>query len=136
MRIDESIATFEVSADLDRLVQVLVNLLQNALDASRDSGGTRVPVAASRDGNDVVLDVDDDGPGVSEAIRGRLFEPFATTKPPGEGTGLGLYTSYMLIQAMGGQLSLETRDEGGARARVRLPRTRTSLPVAAMEVAE
>lgn len=136
VRIDESIATFEVSVDMDRLVQVLVNLLQNALDASRERGGSSVRVSASRDASQIVLDVEDDGPGVSDAIRERLFEPFATTKPPGEGTGLGLYTSYMLVQAMGGQLSLESRDEGGARARVRLPRTRTSLPLAIADVAQ
>ncbi len=134
VRIDESIATFEVAADMDRLVQVLVNLLQNALDASREQGGEHVRVIAERDGTEVVLHVDDDGPGVSDEIRERLFEPFATTKPPGEGTGLGLYTSYMLIQAMGGQLTLVSRESGGARASVRLPRAHTSLPV--MDVAE
>jgi two-component system sensor histidine kinase HupT/HoxJ len=65
--------------------------------------------------------VEDDGPGVDPAVAGHLFEPFATTKPPGEGTGLGLYTSYMLAQAMGGELTLENRDGGGgARATVRL----------------
>jgi two-component system C4-dicarboxylate transport sensor histidine kinase DctB len=68
-----------------------------------------------------VLHVDDQGPGVDPAIVERLFEPFATTKPPGEGTGLGLYTSYMLVKAMDGDLSLSTRPEGGARATLRLP---------------
>jgi signal transduction histidine kinase len=54
-------------------------------------------------------------------VQRRLFEPFTTTKPPGEGTGLGLYTSYMLVQAMGGTLRLEDREERGTRATVRLP---------------
>jgi C4-dicarboxylate-specific signal transduction histidine kinase len=65
--------------------------------------------------------IDDEGPGVPEKIEGRLFEPFATTKPPGKGTGLGLYTSYMLVSAMRGSLALENRESGGARAVVALP---------------
>lgn len=118
--VDPQLAQAEVSADMDRLVQVLVNLLQNAHDASRSAGGKRVHVGATIVGREVVLTVEDDGPGLDEAIEGRLFEPFATTKPPGEGTGLGLYTSYMLVQAMGGQLSLKNGD-AGAIAELRLP---------------
>ena len=117
----------EVAADKDRLVQVLVNLLQNALDAMRELGGEVIRVDASVEGDEVLLRVADDGPGVPEPMLERLFEPFATSKPPGEGTGLGLYTSYMLVDAMGGRLSLENAEGGGAVALVRLPRVRTSL---------
>jgi two-component system sensor histidine kinase HupT/HoxJ len=53
-------------------------------------------------------------------MTGRLFEPFATSKPPGEGTGLGLYTSYMLVAAMNGRMTLTNREAGGARATVEL----------------
>jgi two-component system sensor histidine kinase HupT/HoxJ len=101
-------------------MQVLVNLLQNAHDAVRDRRG-HVVIGARADGMHVRLTIDDDGPGIPEGIEGRLFEPFTTTKPPGQGTGLGLYTSYMLAQAMGGTLTLERREEGGTRATVRLP---------------
>ena len=66
------------------------------------------------------IKVDDEGAGIDPEIEGRLFEPFATTKPPGEGTGLGLYASYMLVETMGGELTLENRREGGAAARIRL----------------
>jgi len=58
---------------------------------------------------------------VPETIRSRLFEPFATSKPPGKGTGLGLYTSYMLVDAMQGRLALEPREAGGTRATVSIP---------------
>jgi len=116
------VGSLSVSADPDRLMQVLVNLLQNAHDAVRDEDGGLVQIGASSDGALVELTVDDDGPGIPESIEGRLFEPFTTTKPPGQGTGLGLYTSYMMVQAMGGTLSLERRDEGGTRATVRLPK--------------
>ncbi len=131
VEIDAGVGELDVAADMDRLVQVLVNLLQNALDASRSHGGSKVRVHAEATDNDVTLVVTDDGAGLSEDVRGRLFEPFATTKPPGEGTGLGLYTSYMLVQQMGGRLTLEDAPTGGARATLRLPRATTSghLPV-------
>ncbi len=122
IEVDASVAGASVAADPDRLVQVLVNLLQNAVDASRDSSGTVVWVQAQVVGDEVVLEVRDEGPGLSEGLQGRLFEPFVTTKPPGEGTGLGLYTSYMIVRAMGGRIALEDDPRGGAVARVSLPR--------------
>jgi len=78
-------------------------------------------VSAERRGSVVEIIVEDEGVGIHPNIEGRLFEPFATTKPPGEGTGLGLYASYMLVQTMGGDLTIENRDQRGASARVRLP---------------
>ncbi|MCB9594903.1 MAG: hypothetical protein H6719_19430 [Sandaracinaceae bacterium] len=117
----EDLSEFAVLADRDHLVQVMVNLLQNAYDAVREAGGGQVRVHARHAGGRVEILIDDDGPGVPESIRGRLFEPFATSKPPGKGTGLGLYTSYMLVDSMRGTLSIEEREEGGARAIVALP---------------
>jgi signal transduction histidine kinase len=122
LELDPSLDGIRLRCDQDRLVQVLVNLLQNAHDAQRSRAGARVRVSAERDGEDAVsIAVDDDGPGIDPRVQGRLFEPFTTTKPPGEGTGLGLYTSYMLVRAMHGSLSLEPRPGGGARALVKLP---------------
>lgn len=122
VKIDPAMQGLLAVADPDRLVQVLVNLLQNAHDAVRLREGGQVRVSAHRDGTrGVEIWVDDDGPGLPEQVRGHLFEPFATTKPPGEGTGLGLYTSYMLVRAMHGSLSLENRPGGGTRATVILP---------------
>jgi signal transduction histidine kinase len=123
VQVQSDIDELTVSADPDRLVQVLVNMLQNAYDAVRGDGhgGGHVSIRAQRTDGKVELVIEDDGPGIDPEIEERLFEPFATSKPPGEGTGLGLYTSYMLVQAMGGELSLETRSEGGTRAVVRLP---------------
>ena len=119
--ISESVADLAVVADPDRLLQVLVNLLQNAVDANREAGGTYVWMSARRRGSAIEIIVDDEGVGIDPDIQEHLFEPFATSKPPGEGTGLGLYASYMLVQTMGGDLTLENRDQGGASARVRLP---------------
>ena len=121
LEIDEEVSELVIAADPDRLLQVLVNLLQNAVDANREAGGRAVRLSACRLGSMVEIVVEDEGPGLQPEIEGRLFEPFATTKPPGEGTGLGLYASYMLVQTMGGDLTIENRDSRGARARVRLP---------------
>lgn len=122
--IEPSVAEARSDVDPDRLMQVLVNLLQNALDAMRTGGGARVVVHAESTEDQVRIYVDDDGPGLAPEIRGRLFEPFSTTKPPGQGTGLGLYASYMLARSMGGDLMLESREPRGARGVVTLPRVR------------
>lgn len=102
-----------------RLAQVVLNLLLNAADAI-DGEGTIVLEVAEED--DVVrLSVQDTGPGIPPEIRGHLFEPFVTTKPTGQGTGLGLAVCHTLIEQMGGTLRVESPPEGGARFIVRLP---------------
>ncbi len=121
--IDPSVERVSVVADPDRLVQVIVNLVQNASDAVRERarwsrahlGAAKSRAATSRSASRTMARAS------PRRFAQRLFEPFATTKPQGEGTGLGLYTSYMLVQAMHGSLSLENRREGGACATLRLP---------------
>ncbi len=102
---------------LDPLVQIFVNLLQNAGDA--DPGGD-ITVTGYR-GQALRIEVRDRGPGLDGEATRHLFEPFFTTKPPGQGTGLGLYTSYALARKLGGELSLANHPEGGALATVTLP---------------
>lgn len=103
---------------LDPLVQILVNLLQNAADAS---DGAPITAAVERHERRLNLSIRDHGEGLSEEVQQRLFEPFFTTKPPGQGTGLGLYTSYSLAKELGGELSLENHADGGVLARLNLP---------------
>lgn len=128
LQIGDSVGEMVVAADPDRLLQVLVNLLQNAVDANREAGGRWVWIFAERRGSLVHVLVEDEGAGLDPGIEGRLFEPFATTKPPGEGTGLGLYASYMLVQTMGGDLTIENREPRGARARIKLPAGLAKMP--------
>jgi signal transduction histidine kinase len=103
---------------LDPIVQVFVNLLQNARDAAPDG---RVWVRGCTNQTHCTLWVRDAGPGLEPGTRPHLFEPFFTTKAPGQGTGLGLYTSYALIQGLGGTLTLADHPEGGAVATITLP---------------
>lgn len=93
----------EVQGNLGELVQVLGNLLLNARDVAR---GGWVRVRSRRDGAQVVLEVDDSGPGVPEEIRQKIFDPFFTTKPVGEGTGLGLSISRQIAEHHQGTLTL------------------------------
>jgi C4-dicarboxylate-specific signal transduction histidine kinase len=78
-------------------------------------------VNAERVGEQLVVSVRDQGPGLAAGARARLFEPFFTTKPPGQGTGLGLYTSYALAQELRGQLTLDDHPDGGAIATLSVP---------------
>jgi two-component system, NtrC family, sensor kinase len=112
-----------VKARRRRLVQVLVNLLINAADAVSEPGAKerRIRINAEHVGGEVVIEVEDTGPGLSPEARKRIFEPFFTTKPPGKGTGLGLALSREYVEADGGTLTVEEAPTGGARVVVKLP---------------
>jgi signal transduction histidine kinase len=101
------------------LNQVWANLIANAIEAAPPSG--QVEVTAEARGDEVVVRVVDDGPGIPEAIRDKIFDPFFTTKPQGEGTGLGLDIARRLVREHGGQIELESRP-GRTEFRVVLPR--------------
>jgi C4-dicarboxylate-specific signal transduction histidine kinase len=102
-----------------RLVQVLLNLVRNAIESvSERKGNVWIDVVRPTP-ETVQIDVSDDGPGLPPAVRERLFTPFATTKVTG--TGLGLYVSRMLVTRAGGTLEALDREGGGVRMRVLLP---------------
>ena len=129
--IEDGLAPVTVSGD--RLVQVVLNLALNAADALRSSGRARgcITVRARSGDGVVVIDVEDDGPGIPEDLRERIFEPFFTTKPAGEGTGLGLPTSAAIVEQAGGSVRACERADGaeGARFVVTLPVGRaTAMP--------
>jgi PAS domain S-box-containing protein len=119
-----------VRVDRPGLEQVLVNLIDNAMDAAGAGGWVRLSVG-ERDGKAVVT-VEDNGPGVPDEIVPRIFEPFFTTKPTGQGTGLGLAVSVGMLEQYGGSLQLENRPAPGVGARfvVSLPRYGAEAPVA------
>ncbi|PVV05941.1 MAG: hypothetical protein B6D77_17230 [gamma proteobacterium symbiont of Ctena orbiculata] len=101
--------------------QILINLIQNALDVMEDQKKKQLTISCDKDDKGVMIRVQDSGPGIAEDERGKLFDPFYTTKAVGKGTGLGLYISYGLAQDMGGDLSAENSTEGGAVFTLTLP---------------
>jgi signal transduction histidine kinase len=89
------------------LNQVWTNILDNAIDAMGGQGRIRIH-AFARD-PDLVVEICDDGPGMSPEVRERIFEPFYTTKPPGSGTGLGLHISHNVVGRHGGRIDVRSR---------------------------
>ncbi|MGZ8379641.1 MAG: PAS domain S-box protein [Gemmatirosa sp.] len=109
-------------ADGPQLQQVFLNLITNAEHALvRHAGERRLTVTTRREGERLCVVVADSGPGLTAEERQRIFEPFYTTKPIGEGTGLGLAVSSGIVRDHGGRLSVESTPGGGAAFTVELP---------------
>jgi len=113
------------SGDIEKMKQVVLNLVVNALDAMPD-GGT-IYASSGVEGGDVWFAIADTGPGVDPSILAEIFDPFFTTKAAG--TGLGLAIVRKIIDQHGGRVAVDTRPPGGARVRVFFPRwTPSSAP--------
>jgi PAS domain S-box-containing protein len=110
-----------VRGSSEHLIQALLNLTVNAVQAVSEQGGGRVRVVTRRHDDGVEIRVADDGPGIPSAIRDRVFDPFFTTKPPGEGSGLGLAITYDIIREHRGVLELQSQEGRGAEFTIRLP---------------
>jgi two-component system NtrC family sensor kinase len=102
------------------LEQVLLNLINNALDAMEKEGGN-LALRARVEENFIVLEVSDDGPGIPQANLARIFDPFFTTKPVGKGTGLGLSICYGIIKKMGGEITARSCVGKGTTFRISIP---------------
>jgi two-component system C4-dicarboxylate transport sensor histidine kinase DctB len=107
-----------VMADRIRLEQVIINLLRNALDATKESASPQIDILLAA-GETAVLSVRDNGHGITEL--GNIFEPFYTTKKPGEGVGLGLAISSGIVADLGGRLTARNAEDGGAVFELNLP---------------
>jgi signal transduction histidine kinase len=116
----------EYSSDLPRieayaseLNQVWTNIIDNAIDAMNGKG--EISLRTYAEDNKVVVEITDNGPGIPEEIRARIYEPFFTTKPPGKGTGLGLHISHDIVaNRHHGQLLVESKP-GETKFKVILP---------------
>jgi two-component system, NtrC family, sensor histidine kinase HydH len=113
----------DVEVDRAQMHTVLVNLLLNSLDALAKGGRITVETQLCN-GQEACVRVSDTGPGIPRAMEGRLFTPFASTKPTG--TGLGLSISQRIVQEHGGRISAANQPEGGAQFVIHLPRTPVS----------
>jgi len=119
-----------VKASPSEIQQVLLNLINNALDAIDTKGGN-IEITSRINGDFVVVDVADDGPGIAKANLQRIFDPFFTTKPVGKGTGLGLSICYGIVKKMGGEISVNSAVGVGTTFHVHMPVPRE--PVAPSE---
>jgi signal transduction histidine kinase len=106
-----------------QLGQVLMNLLTNAAWAARHTkaaDGPKIAISTRSEGDDVLVDIADNGPGIDPSVADTLFDPFVTTKPPGEGTGMGLAISWVIVRDHGGELR-SASTAAGATFTMRLP---------------
>jgi len=102
--------------------QVLVNLIQNSLDAMEDKDEPRIDVRCFQQGHEAVITVKDYGAGISKQDKLKIFDPFFTTKEVGKGTGLGLYISYgLIVEQCEGRLIADNHVDGGAVFTIALP---------------
>jgi two-component system cell cycle sensor histidine kinase/response regulator CckA len=131
----------QVRADRGQLETAVMNLAVNARDSVRAHGGGTVNIRTARvtqeqaqglgypsaQGDQAMIEVSDDGPGIPPAVLDKIFDPFFTTKPVGEGTGLGLATVYGIVKQSDGWISVDSKPGEGAAFRIFLP---VHIPVA------
>jgi len=109
-----------IKASPDKLHQVVVNLVINSLDATRDHGDS-IWIRTSNQGGQICIMVKDNGTGMHPDVVEKIFEPFFTTKEVGRGTGLGLSVSHGIITSMKGTISVDTDPNRGTTFTIRLP---------------
>jgi len=122
---------FEVKLDLPpaldvlgspgQVQQVVMNLVQNAADATENARERRLEITGRSEDGQALIEFRDSGPGIPAANLDKLFDPFFTTKPVGRGTGLGLAISYGIVERHGGKLAADNHPRGGALFTLRLP---------------
>jgi two-component system sensor histidine kinase HupT/HoxJ len=112
-----------IHGNAGQLLQVVMNLVQNAYDAAatRSNATPALWVALQCDGDTARISFRDNGPGIASEHLSRIFDPFFTTKPVGKGTGLGLSISYGIVEQHGGRLTARNHPEGGAEFLLELP---------------
>ncbi|MDQ7783288.1 MAG: ATP-binding protein [Desulfomonilaceae bacterium] len=110
-----------VTLSPSEMEQVLLNLISNSLDAMKPNGGI-IDIWTYCDEDHVLLDVEDNGPGIPEANLPRIFDPFFTTKPVGQGTGLGLSICYGIIKKLGGDITVSSTVGKGTAFHIRIPK--------------
>lgn len=102
-----------IEGSVSELQQVVMNLINNALDAMEKNKGGELTITTRKQGRQVIVDIQDNGIGIPEANLNRIFDPFFTTKPVGKGTGLGLSICYGIVQKMGGDIRVSSKVNEG-----------------------
>ncbi|MFP3855033.1 MAG: sensor histidine kinase, partial [Anaerolineales bacterium] len=109
-----------VTYDAQQIEQVIINLIQNAIQAMPEGG--KLAIRLTENKSEAVLEIEDSGEGIAQEHLSRIFEPFFTTKPEGKGTGMGLAVSYGIISRHGGQIDVESEPGEGSTFTIRLPK--------------
>ncbi|WP_281761166.1 sensor histidine kinase [Pseudodesulfovibrio nedwellii] len=109
-----------INASTTELQQVLLNLVNNSIQAMEPVGGV-LSVSCGTEDSQILISVADTGPGIAAANLNRIFDPFFTTKPVGKGSGLGLSICFGIIHQMGGEIDVESTVGKGTRFNIRLP---------------
>ena len=117
----EEIPYIQISST--ELQQVVLNLINNAIDAMEKTGGTIIikTKISTIEKNHLVVSIEDSGPGIPKDNLDRIFDPFFTTKAVGKGTGLGLSICYGIIQKMGGKIDVHSQVGIGTKFRIWIP---------------
>jgi two-component system NtrC family sensor kinase len=108
-----------IMSDPYKLRQVLINLLSNAVYAEHESG--KISVLLLQKGHEILLAIQDHGPGIPKENKEKIFDPFFTTKKPGEGTGLGLFVTRRMVEQLRGQIEFKSEIGHGTTFFIRLP---------------
>ncbi|UCG19818.1 MAG: hypothetical protein JSU80_08680 [Deltaproteobacteria bacterium] len=126
LELDETLPP--IRGDRNRLEQVFLNLIMNARDALDDKEelegqefNKSLKISSKRKGDEVVVEISDNGLGMSEVVKEKIFEPFFTTKPVGKGTGLGLSISFGIVRDYDGTIEVESEEGRGTTFTVRFP---------------
>jgi len=114
-------ASWEMVGSPGQIQQVVMNLVQNAHDATSGQPSPRLEVTGREEDGSAFLEFHDNGPGIAAEDLPRIFDPFFTTKPIGKGTGLGLTISYGIVERHGGELTARNHPDGGAVFTLRVP---------------
>ena len=115
-----------ITTDANQVQQVILNLLENAIDAIGSDGC--IEVESRSDGSSVSLSITDSGEGIAEENLNRVFDPFFTTKPTGEGTGLGLSIVYSTLKKLGGGIDVRSERGAGTTFTITLPLVHVNIP--------
>ena len=105
--------SLEVMAGDIRLQQVFVNIVSNALDSMKSCQQKLLSITVFEQEDKVLTEISDTGSGIPEALIGQVFDPFYSTKPVGEGMGLGLSLTYGIVDQFGGKIKIKNRESGG-----------------------
>ena len=113
---------FLVLGNRSQLQQVLLNIFKNAVDAMENSKIKKLSIQISAADDNLSFTLVDTGHGVNEDIKSQILDPFFTTKDVGKGSGLGLSISQSIVSKMGGETSIRTAENSGAKVEIKLPK--------------